>query len=284
MVMEGSHANQYDKIFKENMEYALPGIIKNILGLTIVQAEEISHNLQHTIERKPDVLKKVTDQNNRTYILHVELQSQNEKDMVYRMVEYRVMLQRKHRLPVKQYVLFVGKGKLTMLSSIDEEDFKFRYNIVSPQQIDYKIFLKSKWPEEKILAILADFGEDDPKKVIEAIMDGVKVTAEVEETENKYLTQLRVLLQLRNLDVKYADMISVASFFKEEKDFLYIRGKEIGEAKGEKQGVKKGVKKGEKKGVKKNKKETALKMKERGLELSLISDITELPIKAIEKL
>jgi hypothetical protein len=75
MVIEGSHANKYDKIFKENMEYALPGIIKNILGLTIVNAEEISHDLQHTIERKPDVLRKVTDQNNRTYILHVELQS-----------------------------------------------------------------------------------------------------------------------------------------------------------------------------------------------------------------
>ncbi|GAA3930507.1 Rpn family recombination-promoting nuclease/putative transposase [Chitinophaga oryziterrae] len=271
-----SHANQYDKIFKENMEYALPGIIKNILGLTIMHTEEISHDLQHTKERKPDVLRKVTDQNNRTYILHVELQSQNEKDMVYRMVEYRVMLQRKHRLPVKQYVLFVGKGRLTMLSSIDEEDFKFRYNIVSPQQIDYKIFLKSKWPEEKILAILADFGEDEPKKVIEAIMDGVKITAEGEETENKYLTQLRILLQLRSLDKKYTEMISVASFFKEEKDFLYIRGKEIGEAEGEK--------KGKKKGEKKNKKKTALKMKERGLELSLISDITELPIKAIEKL
>jgi hypothetical protein len=184
--------------------------------------------------------------------------------MVYRMVEYRVMLQRKHKLPVKQYVLFVGKGRLTMLSSIDEEDFKFRYNIVSPQQIDYKKFLQSKWPEEKILAILANFGEDDPKKVIEAIMDGVIVTAEGEETENKYLTQLRVLLQLRNLDKKYTEMISVASFFKEEKDFLYIRGEANGE--------------------KKNKKETALKMKERGLESSLISDITELPIEEIEKL
>jgi len=272
MVIEGSHANKYDKIFKENMKYALPGIIKNILGLTIVKSEELSHDLQHTKERKPDVLRKVTDPNNRTYILHVELQSQNEKDMVYRMVEYRVMLQRKYRLPVKQYVLFVGKGRLTMLSSIDEEDFKFRYDIVSPQQIDYKIFLRSERPEEKILAILGNFGNDTPEKVIEAILHGVKVTAEGELSENKYLHQLRVLLQLRNLDVKYADMISVASFFKEEKDFLYIRGKEIGEAEGEK------------KGVRETKKKTALKMKERGLDLSLISDIMELPIKVIEKL
>lgn len=28
--------NRYDKIFRENMEAALPGLIKNILGLHIV--------------------------------------------------------------------------------------------------------------------------------------------------------------------------------------------------------------------------------------------------------
>lgn len=269
MVIEGSHANQYDKIFKENMEYALPGIIKNILGLTIVQAEEISHNLQHTIERKPDVLKKVTDQNNRTYILHVELQSQNEKDMVYRMVEYRVMLQRKHRLPVKQYVLYVGKGRLTMLSSIDEEDFKFRYNIVSPQQIDYKIFLQSGRPEEKILAILGDFGEDQPKKVLQDIIDGIEDTADSDFGKNKCFHQLHVLLQLRNLDINLIDMIDTYEYFKRiQKDPIYLKGIADGEAKGEANG----------------KKETALKMKEKGLELSLISDIMGLPIEEIETL
>jgi hypothetical protein len=268
MVIEGSHANKYDKIFKENMEYALPGIIKNILGLTIINAEEVSHDLQHTIERKPDVLRKVTDQNNRTYILHVELQSQNEKDMVYRMVEYRVMLQRKHKLPVKQYVLFVGKGRLTMLSSIDEEDFKFRYNIVSPQQVDYKIFLQSKWPEEKILAILGDFGEDTPEKVVQDIIDGIKDTADGDLGKDKYVKQLHVLVQLRNLDIKLVDMLQAARFFDVKKDSFYMKGIADGEAKTEE----------------KIKKETALKMKERGLELSLISDITELPIEAIEKL
>jgi hypothetical protein len=271
MVIERSHANKYDRIFKENMEYALPGIIKNILGLDIAYSEEIFYDLQQTNERKPDVLKKVTDQNNRTYILHVEIQAQNEKDMVYRMVEYRVMLQRKYRLPVKQYVLYVGGGRITMLTSIDEEDLKFRYSIISPKEVNYKNFLKSKWPEEKILAVLGDFGEATPVKVVQDIIDAVEDTADGELAKDKYYTQLRVLLQLRNLDIKLDDMLP-ANFFKIERDPWYISGKADGEAKG--------LAKGEKK----NKKETALEMKKRGFELSLISDITKLPVKQIEKL
>src|SRR4051794_6763000 len=118
-----AQANMYDKILKENMEASLGSIIQHTMGLRVIKSEEIPDDIQHTKERKPDVLKKVTDQNDYTYILHMELQSTNEQDMIYRMVEYRVMLQRRYRLPVKQYVLYIGKDKLTMITSISEEDF-----------------------------------------------------------------------------------------------------------------------------------------------------------------
>jgi hypothetical protein len=165
-------------------------------------------------------------------------------------------------------VLFVGKGRLTMLSSIDEEDFKFRYNIVSPQQIDYKIFLQSGRPEEKILAILGDFGEDTPEKVVQDIVDGIDDTADGNLEKDKYVKQLHVLILLRNLDIKLVDMLQAARFFDVKIDSFYMKGIADGEAKTEE----------------KIKKETALKMKERGLELSLISDIMELPIEEIQKL
>jgi predicted transposase/invertase (TIGR01784 family) len=206
MEIGSSHANKYDKVFKENIEYTLPGIVKHILELDIVHSEEMSHDLQYTKERKPDVLRKVTDQDNRTYILHVELQSRNEKDMVFRMVEYRVMLQRKYRLPVKQYVLYIGRGRLTMRTNIDEENFKFRYGIVTLKQLDYKIFLQSDLPEEKILAILGNFGEDNPKEIAQAIVTGVKQTADGELAQSRYLNQLKVLAQLRKLDIKTENM------------------------------------------------------------------------------
>jgi len=85
----GNKTSQYDKIIKENLEVTMPVII-----------------IQYTKERKPDALKKVTDTKGDTYVLHLEFQIADEKEMVYRMVEYCAMLMRKYKLPVKQYVIF----------------------------------------------------------------------------------------------------------------------------------------------------------------------------------
>src|SRR5450631_1618939 len=90
-------SNQYDKIIKENLEVTLPVIIRDVLGLDIAVSEELPDDLQHTKERKPDALKKVTDTNGSTYVLHVEFQTTDENEMVYRMAEYCIMLMRKYQ-------------------------------------------------------------------------------------------------------------------------------------------------------------------------------------------
>lgn len=50
--------NQYDKAIKENLEITLPLIIKEVLRLEIVESEELPDDIQHTKERKPDLLKR----------------------------------------------------------------------------------------------------------------------------------------------------------------------------------------------------------------------------------
>src|SRR6186713_729108 len=126
------------------MDAALPAIIENVLSLDISESIEIPDDIQYTKERKPDVLKKVTDRDNNTFVLHLEWQSQNDKDMVYRMAEYAVMLYRKYRLPVKQYVVFIGKGGIKMIAEINHENLKFKYEIINFKKYDYKIFLNAK--------------------------------------------------------------------------------------------------------------------------------------------
>jgi predicted transposase/invertase (TIGR01784 family) len=103
-----AQANQYDKIFKENLEAALPGLIKNLLGIHAVHTEELPDDIQHTKERKPDVLKKVTDKSGETFVLHIEFQVKDEPEMVYRMAEYYIMLLRQYQLQVRQYVIYIG--------------------------------------------------------------------------------------------------------------------------------------------------------------------------------
>lgn len=67
------------------MEAALPGVIKNVLHINVLDTEELPDDIQHTKERKPDVLKKVTDNNGSKFVLHVEWQIANESEMAFRM-------------------------------------------------------------------------------------------------------------------------------------------------------------------------------------------------------
>lgn len=66
-----AQSNQYDKILHENLEITLPVIIREVLGLDIIDSEELPDDIQHTKERKPDALKKVTDSSGSTYVLQI---------------------------------------------------------------------------------------------------------------------------------------------------------------------------------------------------------------------
>ncbi len=70
----GKQASQYDKILKENLEAIIPGLMENVLGITVVESEELPDDVQHTKERKPDVLKKITDAQGNTFVLQIEFQ------------------------------------------------------------------------------------------------------------------------------------------------------------------------------------------------------------------
>ena len=66
--------NEYDKIFKENIEAVILPIADKLLGIHAEQLEEIPGDLQVTLERKPDFTKKALDKNQQPFILHLEFQ------------------------------------------------------------------------------------------------------------------------------------------------------------------------------------------------------------------
>ena len=92
--------------------------MQNVLEITAVSMEELPDDIQHTKERKPDVLKKVTDTKGDIFVLQIEFQVANDDEMVHRMLDYKAMLFRKYRIPIRQYVIFLGKGKVSMESSL----------------------------------------------------------------------------------------------------------------------------------------------------------------------
>jgi hypothetical protein len=224
----GKQASQYDKIFKENIEAVIPSLMQNVLGITAVSSEELPDDIQHTKERKPDVLKKITDSQGDTYILQIEFQVADEPMMVYRMAEYYVMLARKYGIQVEQYVIYLGASKPQMPTQLDSGRMTFSFRLITFGDLDYRIFLKSMRPEEVVLGVLADFKGDSPNKALGQIVRRLEETTTGDFPLKKYFKQLRVLAQLRNLgeNLKDITMDSIAKFVSIENDAAYMIGRE----------------------------------------------------------
>lgn len=221
----GKQASQYDKIFKENIEAVIPSLMQNILGITAISSEELPDDIQHTKERKPDVLKKITDLQGNTYVLQIEFQVADEPKMVYRMAEYYIMLERKYEIPVHQFVIFLGSFKPLMATQLNSWRMRFDFSLISFADLDYHLFLKSEKPEEVVLSILANFQGADIEFALQQIIKRIDETTDGDLALKRYFNQLRVLAQLRNLDIKLKKaMDSIAQYIHEERDVLYLRG------------------------------------------------------------
>jgi predicted transposase/invertase (TIGR01784 family) len=226
----GKQANQYDKIFKENIEAVIPGLMQNVLGITAISSEEIPDDIQHTKERKPDVLKKVTDNHGNTFILQIEFQVADESEMVYRMAEYYVMLERKYKLPVEQFVIFLGSSKPQMPTHLGSNRMKFDFSLISFADLDYQLFLKSGQPEEVVMGVLADFKGESPEKALQQIIERIEETAKGDFQLKKYFKQLRVLAQLRKFEKPLKELVmdNIGKFVSQERDAAYLVGLDKG--------------------------------------------------------
>lgn len=222
-----NQANQYDKILKENIEAVIPSLMQNLLGIIAISSEELPDDIQHTKERKPDVLKKITDKQGNTFILQIEFQVVDEPEMVYRMAEYHVVLDRKYELPIEQFVIYLGTSTPKMPTKLERKRMTYEFPLITFAEIDFHIFLKSDKPEEVILGILANFKGEEPENALKQIIQRIEETTEGDFSLKRYFNQLRVLAQLRNLELKLKTaMDSIAKYISEERDVLYLRGQE----------------------------------------------------------
>jgi hypothetical protein len=213
------------------MEAILPGLAKKFLDIRARQMEDLPNEIQHTIERKPDLLKKVIDTNGETFILHIEFQTTDDEEMPYRMLEYFAMLSRRYRLPVRQYVIYLGKGDPhKMMHPRYYVQIPIRYNLIVISGIDYRILLASNNPEEKILAILGDFGNHHPQYAVQRIAKEVLAASRGELSALRHIKQLHIFARLRSFTPQTINsMKHIFSRMKGYKeDIFYIAGEQTG--------------------------------------------------------
>lgn len=228
----------YDKIIKENLEAIFLSLAGKYLGFTIKRQQKIEAQLQVTLEREPDFLAEVETMEGEKFILHLEFQVEDDPDMMYRMMEYKAVLQRKHGQPVRQFVIYMGRKKKPSMPSQLPEDWQITgFGLANIRDQDYQQLLASSMPEEVVLAILGDFKQQRPQEAIARIISRLKETASDILALQKYTRQLTVLSKLRNLSKETTKQVTAMPItYDITKDYVYKLGEKEGKAEGKAQG------------------------------------------------
>lgn len=180
---------------------------------------------------------------------------------------YCAMLLERYELPVKQYVFYLGPTAARMSTSLTTDDLSFRYNLISFQEIDYRLFLLSERPEEILLTVLANFHPQESPKVLKQLLDRLDETAEGPLVFQKYIAQLRVLVQLRNFQpLLEATMDNLTKYVNEQNDPFYVKGRNLGYLLGTEKGMQEGIQEGRQKGIQEGRQRGIQEGRQRGIQ------------------
>jgi hypothetical protein len=220
-------ANKYDRILKENLKPLFRFLTKEILGIETLEFETLKDKLQVTLEREADfAMKAITANPKDAYILHGEMQVKNEKYIDKRFLLYYGILHHLYKLPVKQFLIYIGESKNPKIkNTIEHENLSFKFHVVNLQDYDVEKFLTSDQPEEIILAILANFGTNKPEDVVKRILQKIENIIGRGLNLEKYARQLQILSMLRKLQPITNKIIQdMALTFDIREDVVYQQG------------------------------------------------------------
>jgi len=228
-----------DVISKDIIKNIVKDISKYILHLEINELEFLDTESHRIESRRADIVALV----DKRFILHLELQSSYDSNMIYRMLRYYTDIKQKNKkYPVYQYVVYLGKKSLK--SSLTDVGLNYSYRLIEMKKIDCNYFLAQNTPDAIVLAILCDFKSKDESEIVGIILDKIKTLTD-ENGFRRYVIMLEELatsqevkeglkeFEMRLSDVKFEDLPSYKIVLK--------RGIEQGIEQGKKEALKKAV-------------------------------------------
>ncbi|MBF0458773.1 MAG: hypothetical protein HQK99_12865 [Nitrospirae bacterium] len=265
-------SKRYDKIIKEILKDVVDTLITEVIGLKIVKSTALETKLQITNEREADFILQVELEDGSMSLLHIEFQSTNYSKMVYRELRYWVYLTEVHGIQPLQYVFYIGNEPLTMKDTLSTKTTTHKYNLIDMRDVDCEKFLYSDKPEEVIISILCNYQQKGVTIFIRDILSRLKELVPEETLRGKYVRQVEVLSQLRDLqDEVSKEAEAMALVYDLERDVRFKQGRERGMLEGTKRGVEKGklegLLEGKLEGKVEGKREGLLEGIELGLEL-----------------
>jgi hypothetical protein len=266
-----------DIISKNILKRILLDIAVYLFKLDLVDAELLSTEEQRIEDRRSDLLAKVTAAHGESFILHLEIQNNNDRDMPVRMLRYLTDIKLAHPgYAVHQCLVYIGAAPIKMRNSLDSPQLSYHYDLVDMRDIDYHMLYDSDSPDALVLTILCDFRGHDPDEMVVHILQKLHaMTRHDEKRQREYLQMLEILADNRHLNVN----------IQEAYDMLHIEIERLPSyQKGMKKGIEEGVERGMEIGEHKRSLEIARKLLAMNFGPEQIIAITRLSLTEIQQL
>jgi predicted transposase YdaD len=142
--------------------------------------------------RRVDLLGELPDGN----LVHIELQSRNEKDFPLRMAEYLFGIRRQYGRLSRQVVLYVGEAPLLMQDRFVGPDVSVRFHLVDIRDLDGEQLLLSPNIGDNVLAVLTRLGER--REAVRRILE--RIAAGRSGKRDRALAELFIITGLRRME------------------------------------------------------------------------------------
>lgn len=140
-------------------------------------------------KRQPDLVLRLEDNT----LFHIEIQSDNDDSMGWRMLEYYQLIYRHYQLPLAQMVLYVGNNKYHIGEQINHPTLQYSFQVVDIRTIDSETLLSSPVMEENLVALLAKVTNE--QAMLQVVLD--KIERLNVNLGADYFKQLNILAGLR---------------------------------------------------------------------------------------
>ncbi len=182
--------HEYDVALKNILTRPGSSVLAELTGASSlkwlnVEAPKVSN-------RRVDLLGELPGGN----LVHIELQSRNERDFPMRMGEYLFGIGRKYRRLPRQVALYVGEARLRMKDHIEGPAAFVRFDLVDIREMDGERLLASANAGDNVLALLTRLGEKH--EAVHRILERIAARRPGEREEA--LAELFIIAGLRRME------------------------------------------------------------------------------------
>ncbi len=229
----------FDGTLKELFQNDRPTLLKDLSGGVRVR-QFLNVELPKVQQRRVDLAILMEDDT----ILHIEIQSTNDRKIAFRMGHYYLLLKEQHRLPVKQVLLYVGGAPMAMPDRVAADGNLLIYRLLDVRQFDAGVLAATGRRADLALAVLAGGGD---VRLPEIIKRAARLKG---RTRSRIFAQILILAGLRGLEDKLEwelrhqgvviDITKNKILMRWQREFL-AEGEAKGEAKGRAEGKAEGM-------------------------------------------